>query len=86
MAQKVALVAGASGIIGSGLVDELSVRPDWQTRVLAARPVAGADSIAVDLQDAKSAVKALEAAGDVTHLFYAAWTRECCRLFREHET
>jgi hypothetical protein len=43
-------------------------------------------SIAVDLQDAKSAAKALEAAGDVTHLFYAAWTRECCRLFREHET
>jgi nucleoside-diphosphate-sugar epimerase len=73
MAQKVALVAGASGVIGSGLVDELSVRPDWRTRVLATKPVAGLESIAVDLQDAKSAAKALQAASDVTHVFYAAY-------------
>jgi hypothetical protein len=49
------------------------VRPDWRTRVLATKPVAGADSIAVDLQDAKTAAKALEAASDVTHVFYAAY-------------
>jgi nucleoside-diphosphate-sugar epimerase len=73
MAQKVALVAGASGVIGSGLVDELSERSDWRTRLLASRPIAGSDAIVVDLQDARSAAKAMEAASDVTHLFYAAY-------------
>jgi hypothetical protein len=51
----------------------MSVRPDWRTRVLATKPIAGADSIAVDLQNAKGAAKALEAASDVTHVFYAAY-------------
>ena len=49
MAQKVALVAGASGIIGSGPVDELSERSDRRIRVLACKPIADADAVTVDL-------------------------------------
>jgi nucleoside-diphosphate-sugar epimerase len=73
MAQHVALVAGASGIIGNGLVEALAGRADWQTRTLATRPMAGVDSIAVDLLDAGATIEALKAAADTTHLFYAAY-------------
>ncbi|MDP9097342.1 MAG: SDR family oxidoreductase [Pseudomonadota bacterium] len=73
MAGKVALVAGASGIIGSGVVDALAGQPEWTTRLLASRTIAGQETVAVDLLDAAAAVTALKAAADTTHLFYAAY-------------
>lgn len=73
MTDKVALVAGASGIIGSGVVEALAGTPDWTTRLLASRPIAGKETVAVDLLDAGAAATALKAAADTTHLFYAAY-------------
>ncbi len=73
MADKVALVAGASGIIGNGVVGALAGQPDWRTRRLTSRPLAGPDSLAVDLLDAGATTRALAAAADTTHLFYAAY-------------
>ena len=73
MARNVALVAGASGIIGNGLVQELADQPGWDTRALATRDIPGLETIAVDLLDARAATEALRAASDTTHLFYAAY-------------
>lgn len=73
MTRNIALVAGASGIIGNGLIEELGSRPDWGTRALATRPLPGLDTIAVDLLNAEATITALGAASDVTHLFYAAY-------------
>ncbi len=73
MNKKVALIAGASGIIGQGLRDVLADRSDWNLRCLASRPIAGVDTITVDLGDAEATARALSAAGDTTHLFYAAY-------------
>ena len=73
MAQNIALVAGASGIIGNGLVAELDGRSDWTTRLLATKPMAGHETIAVDLTDAKATASAVAMASDTTHLFYAAY-------------
>lgn len=68
---KIALVVGASGIIGNAVSDELK-RKGWRVRTLARRPVAGMESIVVDLSDAAGTAAALAAAGDTTHVFYAA--------------
>ena len=73
MTGKVALVAGASGIIGSGVVDALAGDPDWTSRLLASRAIAGHETLAVDLLDAGAVTTALKAAADTTHLFYAAY-------------
>ena len=73
MASKVALVAGASGIIGSGVVDALAGKPEWTTRLLASRATAGHETVTVDLQDADATATTLRAAVDTTHLFYAAY-------------
>lgn len=73
MAGNVALVAGASGIIGAGVVDALRGLPGWRTRALATRAVAGLDTVAVDLGDAAAVRAALREAADTTHLFYAAY-------------
>jgi nucleoside-diphosphate-sugar epimerase len=73
MTRKVALVAGASGIIGKGVVEAIAERADWRMRSLASRPIAGADAVVADLSDARATAKALEAAADTTHLFYAAY-------------
>ena len=68
---RVALVAGAGGIIGDAVVQELK-QEGWTVRALARRPVPGVESIAVDLTDAGATAAALAQAADTTHLFYAA--------------
>ncbi len=73
MTDSVALVAGASGIIGNGLVGELAERPGWRTRGLATRGIDGLETIAVDLLDGPATTAALRGAADTTHLFYAAY-------------
>jgi nucleoside-diphosphate-sugar epimerase len=69
---KVALVAGAGGIIGHALVGELT-RGGWTVRGLARRRSPGVRSIEADLTDPAATAAALaRAAADTTHLFYAA--------------
>jgi nucleoside-diphosphate-sugar epimerase len=68
---KVALVAGAGGIIGDAVSQELK-RQGWAVRALARRSVEGFHSISADLADAEATAAALLDASNVTHIFYAA--------------
>ena len=67
----VALVAGASGIIGNAVAGEL-IRRGWRVRGLGRRPTEGLPCITADLTDADATREALREASDTTHVFYAA--------------
>ncbi|WP_413737313.1 SDR family oxidoreductase [Sodalis sp. RH21] len=67
-----ALVVGSSGIIGSALVETLAADPDWDVRAIRRTPVAGVESLDLDLADAQSTADALAGAGGITHVFYTA--------------
>ncbi|TXL73158.1 SDR family oxidoreductase [Vineibacter terrae] len=73
---KVALVAGARGIVGSNLVEALLSRGDWSVIGIARTAGSGSSGgyrhLAVDLLDAGQCRDAADACRDVTHLFYAA--------------
>ncbi|MBB3103310.1 SDR family oxidoreductase [Azomonas macrocytogenes] len=71
-AKNVALVVGASGIIGNALVETLKASPDWHIRAVRRTFVAEIETIDLDLADAMQTRQALEVAGDTTHVFYAA--------------
>lgn len=73
MTQRIALVAGARGIIGKALVEELASNDSWEVRGLSRNPAGAVETIAVDLLDAQVTAQALAAADDTTHLFYAAY-------------
>jgi nucleoside-diphosphate-sugar epimerase len=66
---NVALVAGANGIIGKALLEEIGRTPGWRGVALSRRH----GDIVADLRDAEQTRTALAAAGDVTHVFYAAY-------------
>jgi nucleoside-diphosphate-sugar epimerase len=68
------LVAGAGGVIGKHVADAYDAR-DVRVRGVSRRPVADAawEHLPVDLLDAESAKKGLEAADDTTHLVFAAY-------------
>lgn len=66
---RVALVAGAGGIIGKALLEEIAHAPDWRSLALSRRN----GDVSADLTDAAATRAALRAAGDTTHLFYAAY-------------
>ncbi|PTQ10172.1 NAD-dependent epimerase [Sphingomonas oleivorans] len=67
----VALVVGSNGIIGNAVAGEL-VRDGWTVRGLDRRGTGGIPTISADLTDGEATAKALEAARDTTHIFYAA--------------
>lgn len=68
----VALVAGASGIIGDAVCNELK-RQGARVLGLARRPIEGIETISVDLTDREATATVLsEQASEVTHVFYAA--------------
>ena len=69
--RNVALVAGANGIIGRNLIEHLRGLGGWDVVGLSRR--GGPGAIAVDLLDAADTRAKLAEAGDVTHLFYAAY-------------
>ncbi|HEX9466409.1 MAG TPA: SDR family oxidoreductase [Alphaproteobacteria bacterium] len=69
------LVAGGSGIVGHAVVRELK-RQGGTVRTLARRPIAGMETIAVDLTDPEATASALRSAADTTHLFYAALSQD----------
>ncbi|GAB3417516.1 SDR family oxidoreductase [Flindersiella endophytica] len=74
--RKVALVAGAQGVIGRNLIEHLSTLPDWEVIGLSRR---GGEStgnvryLTVDLLDAEESRAKLSDLTDVTHVFYAAF-------------
>jgi nucleoside-diphosphate-sugar epimerase len=74
--KKVALVAGASGIVGRGLVEHLATLEGWDVIGLARKPPGDetrARFVAVDLLDTEDCKARLGGLGEVTHLFYAAY-------------
>jgi nucleoside-diphosphate-sugar epimerase len=73
---KVAIVAGASGIVGRGLVDHLASLEDWDLIGLARKAhddSSRARLLLVDLLDLDDCKVKLGGLGQVTHLFYAAY-------------
>jgi nucleoside-diphosphate-sugar epimerase len=74
---KTALVVGATGVIGRGVVAELAGRSDWRVVGLARRPPAADRTdlryIPVNLLDRADAEAKLADLGDVTHIFYCAF-------------
>jgi nucleoside-diphosphate-sugar epimerase len=78
---RVALVAGASGIVGAGLARQLQAA-GW--RVLCASrsgggSLPGTEGIALDLMDPQACATALARHQGVTHLFYAAYQQAASR-------
>ncbi|MFD0815084.1 SDR family oxidoreductase [Amycolatopsis umgeniensis] len=69
--RKVALVAGANGVIGKNLIAHLETQPGWRVIGLSRR--GGPGQIAVDLLDADDTRAKLGGLADVTHVFYAAY-------------
>ncbi|GAA3749600.1 SDR family oxidoreductase [Terriglobus aquaticus] len=74
---RIALIAGASGIVGRNLAELLSSDPAWRTYGLARRPVPqdGVEAVAADLLDPESLRTAL-AEVRPTHVFFASWLRQ----------
>ena len=74
--RKVALVAGATGIIGRGIVEHLSGLDDWEVIALS-RSAPDYQSrgrfVSADLLDSGDCRAKLGGLGDVTHLFFAAY-------------
>ncbi|SFM77928.1 Nucleoside-diphosphate-sugar epimerase [Chitinophaga sp. YR627] len=74
--RKVALIAGAQGVIGRNLADHLDASGDWDIIGLSRRggeAKGNVRHIAVDLQDQKDTVDKLGGLTAVTHIFYAAY-------------
>ena len=72
---RVALVAGASGIVGSRLVKTL-LDNKWQVIGLSRHTAAPTDNlmtVKVDLLNAQQSARALQPLCRVTHIFYSAW-------------
>lgn len=79
---KTALVVGATGVIGRGLMAHLAGLPDWQAIGASRRPpsengaergAAGPRYLAVDLLDPADARDKLSGLPEVTHVFYTAF-------------
>jgi len=71
------LIAGASGVIGSGAVEHFARTPGWQVTTLSRRaPVVAADCqfahLAADLTDPEACRSAIASLPPVTHMIYAA--------------
>uniref|UniRef100_A0ACD5X7W3 Uncharacterized protein n=1 Tax=Avena sativa TaxID=4498 RepID=A0ACD5X7W3_AVESA len=84
--KSVALVVGATGMVGSSLVDILP-RPDtpggpWKVYALSRRspppwspaPSSSVTRVLVDLTDTAAVAKALAPLADITHVFYVTWS------------
>ncbi|UJR78463.1 SDR family oxidoreductase [Sandaracinus amylolyticus] len=74
--ERVALVAGANGVIGRELVAQLERCEGWRVVALSRRGGASTERVqhvAVDLLDRDATRERLRALSDVTHVFYAAY-------------
>ena len=74
MTRPIALIAGATGLIGRRLAAHLKQRGDWEVIGLCRRPAGGAGTgyIGVDLCDPGDCRAKLAALGNATHIFYTA--------------
>ncbi len=73
--RRKALVVGASGMVGSNLLDRLARSGTWDIVTLSRRQPAhnaGVTHLAVDLLDPEQCRKAAPALADVTHIFFCA--------------
>lgn len=77
MANKTALIVGATGIVGLNLAQHLQQQSDWAIHGLARKPSlpTGIHPLAADLQDA-DAVRAAVAGTNPTHVFLTTWLRQ----------
>ena len=75
--EKIALIAGATGIVGRNLAERLAAGNEWDVLGLARRPLAmkGVQPVAADLTDPASLVRAL-ATLRPTHVFFTSWLRK----------
>ncbi len=75
MTGGVAMVAGASGVVGQAAVELFAARPEWTTIAVSRRPprLAGdTRHVSIDLRDETATARALADLPPVTHLVYAA--------------
>jgi nucleoside-diphosphate-sugar epimerase len=70
---KVALVVGASGIIGAAVVETLGKLADWKVRATRRALSPDVEILSCDVTDAEATIAALKNASDTTHVFYAAY-------------
>ncbi len=74
--QKIALIAGATGAVGSALAKQLAGAGDWNVLGISRRPprvgVNGVSYIRADLGDPDACAKSLKLHPPATHLFYCA--------------
>ncbi|EFJ37629.1 hypothetical protein SELMODRAFT_74346 [Selaginella moellendorffii] len=79
--QKVALVAGATGLVGNSLL-ELLPKSQWKVYGLARRPRpswfvnTGVEYIECDLLDRSDTLRKVSRLTDVTHLFWVVWVHK----------
>jgi nucleoside-diphosphate-sugar epimerase len=79
MPDKVALVAGASGVTGRAILEHLDTCEDWRAYGLASRMPDGADPkrfLAINLLDPDDCARKARELASVTHLFFAAYRQE----------
>jgi nucleoside-diphosphate-sugar epimerase len=79
MDTKVALVAGASGVAGRGIVDYLISDGGWEVIALARKPYDSVDRVrflSVDLLDPRDCKAKLETQSGITHVFFAAYKEQ----------
>ena len=73
---KTALVIGATGVVGTKLIEELQAQGDWNVIGLSRRggvDTADTHHISVDLLDAGDALTKLRDLHEVTHIFFSAF-------------
>lgn len=75
---KVALIVGATGLVGGNLAAHLASLDGWRVLGLSRRPpasMADVEHVACDLLDAAECRANRALVANVTHVFYATWTR-----------
>lgn len=72
-AHKHALVVGASGLLGTHLVDHLERDGNWQVTTLSrSAPARAGSHVALDLEDRDACMASASAFSDITHVFYGS--------------
>jgi NAD(P)-dependent dehydrogenase (short-subunit alcohol dehydrogenase family) len=78
MEKCVALIAGASGIVGRAMLQHLEELPDWRAIGVSRRPPdlrTRARLLSLDLLDGAECERVLCGLSDVTHVFYTAFNQ-----------
>jgi nucleoside-diphosphate-sugar epimerase len=76
MKRNVALVAGATGVVGRALLEHLETQENWDVVAVSRRSPdfrTRAQHLPLDLEDPAECARLISQAGPITHLFYAAY-------------